>query len=485
MPHSAPFRQLVLGCVALVTLALVRWSVCQPTLYAQTSPLATPWPTLVVTYQPALPTTTPTLAPLATAVRVNFIFHSPLPTPTALPDFTPPQTTLQVTGTQTTTGWYRSPVSVTFRLADDFGAGVTQYQLDHASTWTDREYYYPPVTVLTDGVHTLTYRSLDRRHNAEAPQTTQIRIDRTPPQTDAPTVEGNQLPNGWYNTPVQVTLTGSDALSGLAGFAQQTANAAWVARPARTTLATTGQHTFTWRAVDNAGNGSAAQQAIVQVDLTPPTTTVTLDALPVNGWYTRPVSVTLQAVDEGAGVFQTQYRLPGEAGWRLYGGPFAVNAAGGQTVEYRSTDRALNTEPAHTLTLPLDLAPPVLNVRVSQPPATGHWYNGVITVTAAATDTEAGLAGLEVNLDETGWQPYTAPVALTPGTLHTLRFRATDQVGHSALSPLLPVGLDTQPPTTTVHLSQPPSPTGWFGAPVTVTCKARTRRPASCARSTA
>jgi hypothetical protein len=282
-------------------------------------------------------------------------------------------------------------------------------------------------------------------------------------------VAGNQLPNGWYNTPVHVTLAARDALSGLAGFARATTNAAWVASPAATTLATTGQHTLTWRAVDNAGNGSAAQQTTVQVDLTPPTTTATLDAVAVNGWYTRPVTVTLAAVDAGAGVFQTHYRLNGEANWRLYGGPFAVNGAGGQTVAYRSTDRALNTEAAHTLTLALDTAPPLLQVAVSHPPATGNWYNGPMTVTAQASDSGAGVAALQANLDDSGWQAYTAPLTFTPGALHTLQFRATDQVGHSALSTRLTLGIDTQPPTTTVRLSQAPNAAGWFGAPVTVT----------------
>ncbi len=109
-----------------------------------------------------------------------------------------------------------------------------------------------------DGVHTLAYQSIDRLHNAEASQTTQIRIDRTPPQSEVLAVDANQLRNGWYNTPVQVTFSGSDALSGLAGFAQQITAASWVASPALTTQATTGHHALTWRAVDNAGNVSAA-----------------------------------------------------------------------------------------------------------------------------------------------------------------------------------------------------------------------------------
>ncbi len=435
------------------------------------SPIPTPYPRATV-YGWSEPPLAPTNDPNSTPSQRRSARpgpHSPLPTPTPIPDFMPPQTTLHINGIQTTAHWYRSPVSVTFAITDNFYAGVTEYQLDQTSDWTYREYDYPPVLLQAEGVHTLTYRSIDKAHNTEAPQTTQIRIDRTPPQAAVLAVDGNQLLNGWYNTPVQVTFGGSDALSGLAGFAQQTTAATWVDSPALTTLATTGDHTLTWRAVDNAGNVSAAQQTTVQVDVTPPTTTVTLDALPVNGWYTRPVTVTLTAVDVGAGVFQTQYRLNGEPGWRSYSGPFPVNATGSQTVVYRSTDRALNTEIAHTLTLPLDLTAPTLDVAASHPPASGIWYSTLMTLTAQASDAQAGVAGIEYELDNSGWQPYTAPLPMATGVLHTVRFRATDLVGHATTSPPLALGIDTQPPTTTVQLSALPTAAGWFGAPVTVT----------------
>ena len=288
------------------------------------SPIPTPHPRATIygwSGPPPAPTNDPNSTPSQFSA-ISDVPHSPLPTPTPIPDFVPPQTTLQINGVQTMTQWYRSPVSVTFAITDNFFAGVTEYRLDPDPTWTYREYYYPPVTIQDEGVHTMTYRSIDVVRNYEALQTTQIRIDRTPPQVAAPEVDGNQLLNGWYNTPVTVALTGRDALSGLAGFEQQVTNAAWINHPAAFTLATTGDHAFTWRAIDKAGNVSAAQQTTVQVDLTPPTTTYSLDALPVNGWYTRPVTVTLNAVDVGAGVFQTQYRVNGEPGWRSYGGPF-------------------------------------------------------------------------------------------------------------------------------------------------------------------
>ncbi len=130
------------------------------------------------------------------------------------------------------------------------------------------------------GVHALAYRSLDRAHNQEATQSTAIRIDRTPPQAGEPVIDGNQLANGWYNTPVTVTLQGDDALAGLAGFEMAQTGGDWTASTATTVITTTTQQTLTWRAVDNAGNVSAAQALALLVDLTPPTTPPTIAPLP-------------------------------------------------------------------------------------------------------------------------------------------------------------------------------------------------------------
>ena len=63
-------------------------------------------------------------------------------------------------------------------------------------------------------------------------------------------------------------------------------------------------------------------------DETAPVTTATLDpAAPdgENGWYVSPVSVALDAVDEGSGVAGTEYRLDGGA-WTAYSAPFTVGA---------------------------------------------------------------------------------------------------------------------------------------------------------------
>lgn len=466
MPRCPLLRQGALLLILLLTVGLAHW----PTLRqaaAFDSPLPTPWPTLVVTYSPALPTTTPTLAPTATAVGVTFVLHSPLPTPTTPPDFSPPQSTLLLTGTQSTSGWYRSPVTLTFAITDNLGAGVTQYQLDAAAGWTDREYYYPPVVLTDDGIHDLRYHAIDRAHNTEATQATQIRIDRTPPQTDEPLITGNQLPNGWYNTGVTVTLHGSDALAGLAGFELAQAAAGWTTSAATTVITATTQQTLTWRAVDQAGNVSPAQELTLLVDLTPPTTTHTIAPLPAGGWYSTPVTITLTAVDEGAGLFQTDYRIDNAASWQRYAAPFTLSSDGLHTVHYQSSDRALNREAIHTVTLALDRTPPTISAAVDGQLLAPGWYRADATVVATATDSLAGLVAFDYQTNHGVWQPYRAPLAMPTGQ-QALHLRARDQAGNAATTTLT-LGIDTQPPTTTLQLTPRPNAAGWHNQPVTVT----------------
>ena len=89
-------------------------------------------------------------------------------------------------------------------------------------------------------------------------------------------------------------------------------------------------------------------------------TTATLDpAAPdgENGWYVSPVSVALDAVDEGSGVAGTEYRLDGGA-WTAYSEPFTVGADGEHLVEFRSTDSAGNVEEAGSVPVRVDRTAP-------------------------------------------------------------------------------------------------------------------------------
>lgn len=467
MTTSPLLRKAALIFILLLTIGFThRFTTTVSQGAAIDSPLPTPWPTVVVTYQATLPTARPTLAATVTAVASNF-FRSPLPTPTALPDAEPPRTALSVQGAQTNNDWYRSPVTLTFAITDNIAAGVTEYQLAEDAAWTSREYYYPLVTLAEEGMHTVAYRSLDWAKNREATQNTQIRIDHTPPLADEPGIDGNQLANGWYNTPVTVTLHGQDALAGLAGFEMVHAAGGWTVGAATTIITTTTQQTLTWRAVDNAGNVSSAQTLALLVDMTPPTTTHTIAPLPSGGWYSTPVTVSLTALDEGSGLFQTDYRLDNGAAWQRYAAPFAITSDGLHTIDYQSSDRALNREGVNTFTLSLDRTPPTISTSVEGQPLAPGWYRADASLVATATDTLAGLATFDYQTDNGLWQPYNAPLAMPVGQ-QSLHLRARDRAGNSTTSTHT-LGVDTQPPTTTLQFTPQPNAAGWHNQPVTVT----------------
>ncbi|WP_203919079.1 glycoside hydrolase family 3 C-terminal domain-containing protein [Rugosimonospora africana] len=72
------------------------------------------------------------------------------------------------------------------------------------------------------------------------------------------------------------------------------------------------------------------------------------------GWYTTAPTVKLSGTDHSNwGLASTEYNLDG-AGWQTYSAPFTVTGDGVHTLQYRSTDRAGNTEPAKALTIRVD-----------------------------------------------------------------------------------------------------------------------------------
>ncbi|MFD2332784.1 DUF4962 domain-containing protein [Cohnella sp. GCM10020058] len=87
-------------------------------------------------------------------------------------------------------------------------------------------------------------------------------------------------------------------------------------------------------------------------DLTAPATTATLSpAQPdgANGAYAGPVTLALSAADTGgSGIDKTEYSLNNGATWLPYAGPVTFDRQGTYSVLYRSVDKAVNVESAHT-----------------------------------------------------------------------------------------------------------------------------------------
>jgi FG-GAP repeat len=162
--------------------------------------------------------------------------------------------------------------------------------------------------------------------------------------------------SGWHAAPVTVSLQASDALSGVAATDYRLAGAAgWTPYTGSFSVGTPGVSTWEYRSLDAAGNLEEAKTLTINIDTTPPTTTVrATPAANGSGWRKSAVTLSLTANDALSGPASTQYRLAGAAAWTTYNGPFKIARQGLSTYEFRSLDRAGNLEPAQSLALRID-----------------------------------------------------------------------------------------------------------------------------------
>ncbi len=171
-------------------------------------------------------------------------------------DTTPPEVTATVAGDKDAEGNYIGKATVTL-AATDAGSGVdtVEYQLDGGAYTA----YSAPVEVAAAGEHMLHYRATDKAGNVSevgmASFTVVAAGDTTPPQVVAG-VTGNMNADWTYAGSATVTLTATDADSGVASVEYSLDGAAFTAYTGPFTVTGSGGHTVKYRATDVAGNMS-------------------------------------------------------------------------------------------------------------------------------------------------------------------------------------------------------------------------------------
>jgi hypothetical protein len=266
------------------------------------------------------------------------------------PDTTPPAVTAALSGDRDEDGAYVGAATVTLTATDtESGVESVEYSTDGQAYAR----YTAPVTVNTPGQHTVSYRATDVAGNTSAPQSVSFQVVAVPEDTVPPSVtaalSGDRNQDGAYVGAATVTLTATDAGSGVDRVEYSVDGQPYAAYTAPLTVNQPGQHTVSYRATDRAGNTSTPQSAAFTVvappnpDNTPPTVTAAIAGQQDGSWaYVGSATVTLTAADTGgSGVLRVEYALDGR-GYVVYSGPVTVNTPGPHTFSYRATDRAGN-----------------------------------------------------------------------------------------------------------------------------------------------
>jgi len=138
------------------------------------------------------------------------------------------------------------------------------------------------------------------------------------------------------------------------------------------------------------GEGMSAPPAprLVLTEKLAPVTTHTVEGEGRNGWYRTPVTVTLTADDEGAGVSRTYYRLNGGAA--AEGNSVAIADEGEHSLTYWSDDKSGNTEEPRSASVKIDLTAPAVTFSVEDGSVFG--IDRTVVVGCAAEDALSGIA---------------------------------------------------------------------------------------------
>ncbi|MDO9444125.1 MAG: PxKF domain-containing protein [Dehalococcoidia bacterium] len=272
------------------------------------------------------------------------------PTPV---DTTPPTVTPQVTGTLGDNDWYVSDVQVSWTVTD----------AESDVTSTDG----CDATTVTEDTSSVTFTCSATSGGGTASGSVTLKRDATAPVATATRAPGANA-NGWNNTDVTVTFSGTDNLSGVASC------------DAAVVLGEGAGQSASGTCTDNAGNVSApASVSGINVDKTAPVATATRapDAN-ANGWNNTDVTVTFSGSDALSGIDSCDAAV-------------VLGEGAGQSASGTCTDLAGNvSDPASVSDINVDKTAPAVTVTGV---ADGATYT-VGDVPAAGCETSDGLSGV-------------------------------------------------------------------------------------------
>jgi len=277
-------------------------------------------------------------------------------------------------------------------------------------------------------------------------------VNATFDDTTAPT--GSILINGdaafTTSTAVTLTLSATDAGSGIAQMQFSNDNVTWSAPEAYATskawTLTTGDgiKTVYARFIDNAGNVSIAYNDTIILDTTAPTVSITA---PAAGLTNDNTPLLTYSVSDGTVVV----KVDGLVVAKVSGDSLDALADGSHTVRVESTDLAVNTGFA-AVAFTVDTVPPTVAINAVTTPTNINSQTITGTVESGATvnvATDTGASDGPATVTGSTWS--YAITGLVEGA-NGITVTATDAAGNSAMTPSS-ITLDTVAPTGTIVIN--------------------------------
>lgn len=378
-----------------------------------------------------------------------------------------PTASIKATGSQQN-GWYRGTVSLELTATDnDGGSGVASIEYDYNdNNW---HAYTGAFSVTQSGTTVVRARAKDNAGNTGEAAAKMIMIDNDAPVV-AISVSGNPQ-NGWFNSAVQVTLTGVDNQggSGVQRLEYDFSDGNWRPYTGVITLADDGIATIRARATDNAFNQSVPVTQEIKIDTTPPVTSIGMTGNLQNEWYAGDATVTLVSDDNGGSGVQAILYDFSDNNWRPYTGAFVVSKEGVSVIRARAVDVANNEEAAVQQEVKVDKTAPTIAIGLTGGLQSG-WYNSSVAVSLTASDNTggSGLQTVEYDFNDGNWKAYNGPFSISDDGIVTVRARCTDNANNQSAMPQQEIRIDKAAPKTVFNLSGTQQG-DWYNTDVSVT----------------
>lgn len=364
-----------------------------------------------------------------------------------------------------------SIVTIDFSAIDTGGSGVGYTELYYrqgatgpfaeyttssnpSGHWVSSPISFDSMLTGGDGLYQFYTVATDSVGNTEAPPAgydASVTVDTQAPSTSVQVV-GVGGTNGWDRSPVTVTLSASDTISGVAGTEYQIDSGSWQNYGSSFTFSTPGIHTLAFNSTDNAGNVEPTQSATIKIDVTNPISSIVLTPAygPGNGWFVDPVLVNITATDSTSGVSSISYRVDSGA-WQPYSGNFTITKEGTTRIDCYSIDNAGNSGAIEsTYPLRIDLSPPTIGAGITGTLGANGWYISNVTINATANDSVSGLSSFVYDSWGTVGMPVSGDIVFSDGGPYNVTLDAVDNSGQRSLR-YVDFKIDKTAPTTVVQ----------------------------------
>jgi hypothetical protein len=303
-----------------------------------------------------------------------------------------------------------------------------------------------PVVVSTQAANQVITGTATDTNGNTASASVMVNLDTTPPTISAnvsPTPNGA----GWNTTtPVTVTFTCADTLSGVASC------------PAAQSITMAGANQIVkGTATDVAGN-TASAQVTINISKTPPTITPLVAPQPNSGgWNNSPVTVSFTCSPGGAPIVTCP-------------SPTVVTTQGSNIPVIGTVTDAAGATATATVVIKLDSTPPTIIPNLSPAPNSSGWETAPVTVSFTCSDSLSGVATCP-----------SSTVISSNGANQAVSGTATDVAGNTATA-TANVNLEQSGPTITASVSPTANSAGWNDSNVivTFTCNSSVSPIASC-----